>query len=146
MSIGGGGQLQALQQEMQALAERQEELDEEIESLRAEKREIDDAIEGLDVLESGQTVHVPLGGDAFVRATIEDADEIVVSLGANFAATEDREEAADTLETKQVRLDERIEELREEQSQLDEQESQLEQEAQQAQQQMLQQQAQQQGE
>ncbi len=146
MSIGGGGQLQALQQEMQALAERREELDAEIESLHEEKREIDEAIEGLDVLETGSTVHVPIGGDAFVRATIEDADEIVVSLGANFAATEDRDQAGETLETKKERLDERIEDLREEQSQLAEQESRLEQEAQQAQQQMLQQQAQQQGE
>ena len=142
MSIGGGGQLQALQEEMQAIDQRRDELDEEIESLQDEKREIDEAIEGLDVLETGDTVHVPLGGDAYVRATIEDADEIVVSLGADVAATEDRDQAADTLETKKDRLDERIEELREEQSQLDEQEQHLEQQAQQAQQQMLQQQAQ----
>lgn len=146
MSIGGSGQLQALQQEMQAIAERREELQEEIEALRDEKREITEAINGLPALETGKTVHVPLGGDAYVRATIEDAEEILVKLGADIAATEDREQAASTLETKQERIDEEIQKLREEQARLDEQEQTLQQEAQQAQQQLLQQQAQMAGE
>lgn len=147
MSLGGGGgQLQELSQQLQAIESEKEQLNEEIERLRTEKTEIDEAMEALDLLETDSTVQVPLGGGAFVRATIDDIEQVVVELGGGYAAEQGRDDAAETLEGKKDLLDEQIEDVREEISNLDEEGSRIEQQAQQAQQQMIQQQmAQQQG-
>lgn len=142
MSMGGSGQLQELQQELQVLESKRQELEAEVETLQEEKREIDEAIEGLETLETGSIVHVPLGGEAYVRAAVEDIDEVVVGLGGGYAAEETREEATETLENKKERLDDRIDEVRSEISEVEEQTRELEQRAQQAQQQLLQQAAQ----
>jgi prefoldin alpha subunit len=149
MSLGGGGQqqLQQLSQEIQAIEEEIEELEGDVATLRQEKAEIEEAKEALDVLETGSTVQVPLGGDAYVRAEVEDIDEVVVSLGGGYAAEQSSDDAADVLDEKKETLDERIGDVQGEISELDDEASQLEQQAQQAQQQMMQQQmqAQQQG-
>ena len=146
MSLGGGGQqqLQQLSQEIQELDEEIEVLEGEVEDLRSEKTEIDEAMEALDVLETGSTVQVPLGGDAYVRAEVDDIDEVVVSLGGGYAAEQSSDDATGILEEKQNTLDERIDELRSEISEVEEEQAALEQQAQQAQQQMMQQQMQQQ--
>ncbi|MFB6111129.1 MAG: prefoldin subunit alpha [Halobacteriaceae archaeon] len=147
MSAPGGGrqQLQELSQELQAVEEQQAEVEANIEQLQTEKSEIDDAIEALDALESGSTVQVPLGGGAYVRAEVQEIDEVVVTLGGGYAAERTEGGAVETLQTKQETLDDRIEELNEELEELEERSQQLEQQAQQAQQQMMQQQMQQQG-
>ena len=142
---GGGGQMQELQQQIQALEQEKEALEGEIESLRAEQVEIDEATEAIDVLDSDSTVQVPLGGDAYVRATVEDIDEIVVSLGGGYAAEHDSDEAVDTLERKKETIDERIEDIREEISEVETETERLEQQAQQMQQQQMQQMQQQMG-
>jgi prefoldin alpha subunit len=146
MSAPGGGrqQLQELSQEIQAIEEEQAEVEASIEGLRTEQEEIDDAIEALEELETGSTVQVPLGGGASLGATIEDIDEVVVTLGGGYAAERDRDGAIETLNTKQDTLEDRIDELEEELDELEQRSSELEQQAQQAQQQMLQQQMQQQ--
>ena len=147
MSLGGGGgQLEELSQQLQELESQKEQLDEQIEALTAEQAEIDEAIEALDVIESDGTVQVPLGGGAYVRATIGDVDEIVVDIGGGFAAEQDREGATETLENKKDLLDEDIEEVKSQIAELEAESDKLEEQAQQAQQQMIQQQmAQQQG-
>lgn len=143
---GGGGrqQLQELSQEIQALEEEQAEVEASIEGLQGQVSDIDEAIEGLKALETGSTVQVPVGGGAYVRAEIQDIEEIVVTLGGGYAAERNEEGAIETLETKQETLEERITDLQEDLSELEERAEELEQRAQQAQQQMLQQQMQQQ--
>jgi prefoldin alpha subunit len=144
MSAGGGRQqLQQLSQELQAIDEEIEELEAEIEALQAEKTEMDEAIEAIERLESGSTVQVPLGGDAYLRAEIQDIDEVIVGLGAGYAAEQDQEGAVATLERKQDAVDDRIEAVREEIGELEAEGDQIEQQAQQLQQQLQQQQMQQ---
>ncbi|MFB6180040.1 MAG: prefoldin subunit alpha [Halorientalis sp.] len=141
MSLGGGGgQLQQLAEEIQALEQEVETLESEIDGLQNEKREIDEAIEAINVLDTGETVQVPLGGDAYVRAEVQDIDEIIVSLGGGYAAEREQDNAIDTLENKQDTLDDRIEDLRAEISEIESESEQLEQQAQQMQQQQMQQQ------
>ena len=144
MMGGGQQQLQQLSQELQALDEEIEALEAEVASYRQEKVDIDDAVEAIETLETGATVQVPLGGGAYVRAEVQDIDEIVVSLGGNYSAEQDQEDAVEVLRRKQDALDDRIEETQEEVDELESESKELEQQAQQMQQQMQQQQMQQQ--
>lgn len=136
---GGGGGLRQLQEQLQAIDEEVAALEGDVEELQTKKIEADEAISALDRLESNDTVQVPLGGDAYVRAEIQDVDEIVVSLGGGFAAERDREGAVESLEHKKDTLDERISSLQSEISELEDESDELEQQAQQMQQQQLQQ-------
>ena len=149
MSLGGGGggqqQLQELAQELEAIEQQREALEAEVQSLQAQQREIDEAIEALESLESGSTVQVPLGGDAYVRAEIADIDEVIVSLGGGYAAERDQDGAADSLESKKETLDERIEDIRSDIAALEQESDELEERAQQMQAQQMQQLQQQQG-
>ena len=142
---GGGGrqQLQQLAETIQALDEEREELEKDIVGLRDQQEAIDEAIEGIETLEDGSIVQVPLGGGAYVRAEIQDIDEIVVDIGGYYAAEREGEGAIDSLEAKRDRLDDRIAEIEAEVAEIEEESDDLEQRAQQAQQQMQQQQMQQ---
>jgi prefoldin alpha subunit len=144
MMGGGQQQLQQLSQELQALDEEIEALEAEVASYRQEKVDIDDAVEAIETLETGATVQVPLGGGAYVRAEVQDIDEIVVSLGGNYSAEQDQEDAVEVLRRKQDALDDRIEETEADIDELESESKELEQQAQQMQQQMQQQQMQQQ--
>jgi len=143
MMGGGQQQLQQLSQELQALDEEIDALEAEIASYRQEKTDINDAVEAIHTLETDATVQVPLGGGAYVRASVQDIDEIVVSLGGNYAAEQSQDDAVDVLRRKQDALDDRIEETKADVDELESQSKQLEQQAQQMQQQMQQQQMQQ---
>jgi len=143
MMGGGQQQLQQLSQELQALDEEIEALEAEIADFREEQSDIDDAVEAIETLDSGSTVQVPLGGGAYVRAEVQDIDEIIVSLGGNYSAEQSEEDAIDVLRRKQEALGDRIEETREEVDELEDESEELEQQAQQMQQQMQQQQMQQ---
>jgi prefoldin alpha subunit len=143
---GGGGGMQQLQQEIEQLEEEMDAIDEEVKRLQQKQSDIDDAIEAIDVLESGSTVQVPVGGDAYVRATVNDIDEIVVSLGGGYAAERDQDGAVDTLETKKETLDDHISGLESDKDEVQGEMDELEQQAQQMQQQQMQQMMQQQEE
>ena len=143
MMGGGQQQLQQLSQELQALDEEIEVLEAEIDDHREEQSDIDDAIEAIETLDSGSTVQVPLGGGAYVRAEVQDIDEIIVSLGGNYSAEQSEEDAIDVLGRKRDALDDRIEETQDEVDELESESQELEQQAQQMQQQMQQQQMQQ---
>ncbi|MEF8781659.1 MAG: prefoldin subunit alpha [Haloarculaceae archaeon] len=146
MSLGGGGdsQLQELAQQLEALEQQREALEAEVEGLQAQKQEINEAIEAIEGLESESTVQVPIGGGAYIRAKIEDINEVVVDLGGGYAAERDQEGAVSTLETKQGTLDERIEDVRSEIAELETETEELEKRAQQLQTQQMQQMQQQQ--
>jgi prefoldin alpha subunit len=138
-------QLQELSEQLQALDAHRESVEAEIEALRAEQREIDEATDAIESLESGSTVQVPLGGGAYVRATIDEIDELIVGVGAGYAAERGQEGAIETLETRKGSIDDQIEELREEIEAVEEdidaleaQASQLQQQAQQQLQQQMQ--------
>ncbi|WP_170830574.1 prefoldin subunit alpha [Halogranum gelatinilyticum] len=140
---GGQQQLQQLSQELQAIDEEIEEVEADIAELEEEKNEIDDAVEAIETLESGSTVQVPLGGGAYLRADVQDIDEVIVSLGGGYAAEQEQGDAIDALRRRQDHLDEEIAELRGEVDDLEDESSEIEQQAQQMQQQMQQQQMQQ---
>ena len=143
--MGGGGQqeLQQLSQELQAIDEEIEALEGEIEALRNEQAEADEAADAVGTLETGSTVQVPLGGGAYVRAEIEDIDEVIVELGGNYAAEFDQDGAAEALDRRKDQLDDRIAEVQSEIDELESESEEIEQQAQQMQQQMQQQQMQQ---
>ena len=145
MMGGGQQQLQQLSQELQALDEEIEELEAEIADYREEKTDIDDAVEAIETLDTGATVQVPLGGGAYLRAEVQDIDEVIVSLGGNYSAEQPQDDAIDVLRSKQEALDDRIAETQEEVDELESESDELEQQAQQMQQQMQQQQMQQMG-
>lgn len=140
MSVGGNPQMQELAEQLEALEEQQDVLEAEVESLTAEKAAIGEAIDAIESLDDGDTVQVPLGGGAYVRATIDEIDEIVVELGADYAAQRDQDGATETLESKRDTIDSRIEEIREEIAEIESETDQLRQRAEQLQAQQLQQQ------
>jgi len=143
MMGGGQQQLQQLSQELQALDEEIDALEAEISEYETEKADIDDAVEAIETLDTGETVQVPLGGGAYLRAEIQDIDEVIVSLGGNYSAEQGQDDAIDVLRRKQETIDDRIAETREEVDELESESQELEQQAQQMQQQMQQQQMQQ---
>ena len=144
MSAGGNQQLQELAQAVQAIEQEKEILQSEIEALQSQKTEIDEATTAIETLETESTVQVPLGGGAFVRAEVENIEEIIVDLGADYAAERDTDGAVSTLETKKEMLDDRIQDIRSEIAELDDEADELEAHAQQLQQQQMQQMQQQQ--
>jgi len=147
MSLGGGGgQMQELAAQLEQLEEQQTAIQTEIERLQGEKGEISDAVGAIEQLESGSTVQVPLGGGAYVRAELQDVDEITVTLGADYAAERERDGAVDTLKSKRDTLDDRIEDLRSSLAELETESEELEQRIEQAQAQQMQQLQQQQNE
>ena len=58
-------------------------------------------------------MQVPLGGGAYVRATVDDVDEVIVSIGADYAAERERDGAVELLGERKDNIDERIQELNE---------------------------------
>jgi prefoldin alpha subunit len=141
---GGGGAMEEIQQQIEALEQEKQAIEAEIGGVRDEQAEIDEAVEAIGTLETASTVQVPLGGGAYLRAEVQDIDEIVVGLGGGYAAEQDQDGAIDALERKRDALDERIEDLREEIAEVETETEQLEQRAQQMQQQQMQQMMQQQ--
>jgi prefoldin alpha subunit len=142
MSLGGGpggGEMQEVSQQIQQIEQGIEAVEAEIQAARDEQADIDEAIDAIEGLETGATVQVPIGGGAYVRATIEDIDEVIVDLGADYAAEAEHEDAIALLEEQRDQLDDRIEELNEELAELETEEEQLNQRAQQLQQQQMQQ-------
>jgi prefoldin alpha subunit len=142
---GGGGQLEELAQELEVIEQQREALEAEIQTLRTQQTTIDEAIEAVEDLDSGDTVQVPLGGGAYVRAEVADVDEVIVDLGGGYAAERDQAGAVDSLEYKKDTIDDRIEELRSEVAALESESEELEQRARQMQAQQMQQLQQQQG-
>ena len=143
MMGGGQQQLQQLSQEIEAIDEEIQTLEDEIQNLRNEQSEIDEAIEAVETLDSGSMVQVPLGGGAYLRAEVQDIDEVIVDLGGGYAAEQDQNDAVDALERKRDVLDDRIDDVQSEIDDLESESDELEEQAQQMQQQMQQQQMQQ---
>lgn len=146
MSQGEAGQhLQELSAQLQELEQVQSQLQTQIEAAQASQQEVTEAIDALGDLETDDVVQVPLGGGAYVRATIEDIDEVIVDLGADYAAEQTRDGAIDALERRSDHIEEQIEELREGMAEIEADMDELEGRAEQLQQQMMQQQSQQLG-
>ncbi|HKJ59295.1 MAG TPA: prefoldin subunit alpha, partial [Halobacteriales archaeon] len=88
---GGEEELQQLSQQIQAVESQLESLQMEAQQLRNEQADIEEAIEAIESLETGSSVQVPVGGGAYVRATIDDIDEVIVSIGAEYAAEREQD-------------------------------------------------------
>ncbi|MFB6163199.1 MAG: prefoldin subunit alpha [Halococcoides sp.] len=144
MSQGGRQQLEQIVEAIEEIEAEQDDIRSEIDAHNLEQDAIEDAIEAIESLETDETVQVPLGGGAHVRAQIADIEEIIVEIGNGYAAERDAEGAVETLELKLEAHDDRIDELNADIEALDEESDELEQRAQQLQQQLQQQQMQQQ--
>ncbi|MFB6080930.1 MAG: prefoldin subunit alpha [Haloferacaceae archaeon] len=144
MNAGGGQQqLQQLSQALEVIEGEIAELRTEIEELEDEQEAIDGAIEAIEHLDTGSTIQVPLGGGAYVRAEVQNVDEVIVSLGGSYAAGQPEGDAIDALEHKRDALDDRIAGVREEIEELEGESEQVEEQVEALQGQMQQQQMQQ---
>lgn len=113
MSAPGEGDLEELSQQLQVVESQLEALQQEVQSLRSRQREIDEAIEAIETLETGSIVQVPVGGGAYIRAAVEDINEVIVGIGANYATQQSETEAVEVLEDRHDRIEDRIDELTE---------------------------------
>jgi len=128
---GGQEELQQLGQQLQAVESQLEAVQVEIQNLRARQSDIEGAIEAIESLETGSTVQVPVGGGAYVRATVDDIDEVIVGIGSDYAAEQEQDGAVSLLQTRKDNVGGRIEELTEAIDRLESQGEELSQEAQQ---------------
>ena len=128
---GGEEELQQLSQQIQAVESQLESIQVEIQNLRARRGDIDEAVEAIESLETGSTVQVPVGGGAFVRATVDDIDEVIVNIGAEYAAERGQDGAVSLLQERKGLIADRIDELNDAAAQLRSQGEELSQEAQQ---------------
>ncbi|NOZ76603.1 MAG: prefoldin subunit alpha [Euryarchaeota archaeon] len=71
-----------------------------------------DALEELKGAEAGSEVYVPLGGDSFVKARLEETDMVIQGIGADVAV---KRKVGEALEFLQERI-ERLEGMKEEQN------------------------------
>lgn len=140
-----GQHLQALSQQLQELDQVQAQLQTQLEASRALLQDVEEAIDALDELDTGSTVQVPLGGDAYVRAEIVDIEEVIVDVGADYAVERPRDGAVEILEEKRDRLETTVDELEENLGEVSADIQQVQGQAQQLRQQLLQQQSQQLG-
>ena len=128
---GGEEELQQLSQQIQAVESQLESIQTEIQNLRARQGDIDEAVEAIESLETGSTVQVPVGGGAYVRATVDDIDEVIVDIGADYAAERGQDGAVSLLEERKALVADRIDELNDAAAQLRSQGEELSQEAEQ---------------
>lgn len=128
--MSGNEQLQELSQQLQLVEEQLEALQAQVQQLQATKQNINEAIEALDTLETGSNVQVPVGGGAYVKASIEDIDEVIVSIGGGYASEQNQTDAIALLEDRKDLIDDRISEVTSAISELEEQGQQLGQRAQ----------------
>lgn len=135
-------ELQQLSQQLEAIESQLEALHTELQRLRARQSDIEEAVDALDTLETGSTVQVPLGGGTYVRATVEDMDEVIVGIGSSYAAERTADSAKEVLEDRKDRLADRISELTDSIAELEAEGEELGQEAQQRLQRLRQQQQQ----
>lgn len=145
MSGSDDGELEDLSQQLQVVEAQLEAVQEEVQVLRERQNEIDDAIAAIETLRTGSTVQVPIGGGAYVRAAIEDIDEVIVGIGGGYATEQSETEAVDVLEDRQSRIDDRLDELTSVMAELQQQSEELGQRAREHLQQRQQQQLQQRG-
>lgn len=124
-------ELQQVSQQLQAIQSQLQELQTEQQALRQTKQEIEGAIEALERLGDDSTVQVPLGANTYVRATIEEIDEVIVELGADYSAQRSRDGAIETLTDRRSKVEERVEEVAEQIGELESKGAELEQHAQQ---------------
>lgn len=139
---GDQEELQQLSQQLEAIESQLEALHTELQQLRVRQSDMEEAVEALETLETGSTVQVPLGGGTYVRATVEDMDEVIVGIGGSYAAERKAGTAMEVLEDRKDRLAGRIEDLTESIAELESQGEELGQEAQQRLQRLEQQQQQ----
>lgn len=137
--MSGNEELQDLSQQLQAVEDQLEALEGQMQQLQSTKQDIDEAIEALETLETGSNVQVPVGGGAYVNATIEDIDEVIVSIGGGYASEQNQSKAISLLDDRKDLIDEQISEVTSAISELEEQGQQLGQRAQQQLQQQQQQ-------
>lgn len=124
-------ELQQASQQLQVIQAQLQELNRERDALRETKRELQEARNALERLESGASVKVPLGGSAYVKAKIQDIDEVIVDIGGGFSAERPRDGAIDTLEEREEIVESRIESIIEQISELESAGAEIEQEVQQ---------------
>lgn len=118
-------------QQLQVIQAQIQELTQEREALRTTLEELRGAVEALEHLESGSTVQVPLGGSAYVRAEIQEIDEVIVSIGSGFSAEQPRDGAISTLQERQAIVEGRIETITETLGELQSEGTEIEQQMQQ---------------
>ncbi len=127
---GSQRELQQMSQQLNIIQRQLQELSNEQESLRATRKQLTGAIDALERLESGSTVQVPLGASTYVRAEIEDVDEVLVAIGADYSAERSRDGAIETLSDRQEIVEDRIENVAEHIAELESEAAELEQQAQ----------------
>ncbi|MDY6775452.1 MAG: prefoldin subunit alpha [Halobacteria archaeon] len=132
-------QQQQLQQAYSELAGEIEELRELVETLEDEIEGCDEAIESLENLEEGSEILLPLGGDTYIPATVDNVDDVVVGIGAGVNIEVGPEEAVEKLETKRDDLQEEKQSAESDIEQKTQEIQQIQQQAQMAQQQQQQQ-------
>lgn len=108
---GRDEEFQATAQQLQAIESQLEALETQVQTLRARKAEVDDAIEAIQSLDSGSTVQVPVGGNAYIRASVEDMDEVIVGIGGGYASEQSEADAVSILEDRHDRIDSDLEDL-----------------------------------
>lgn len=124
-------ELQQASQQLQLIQAQIEELTREREAIRSTLQDLRGAMDALERLESGSSVQVPLGGSAYVRAEIQDVDEVIVDIGAGYSAQRSRDGALATLEERESILEDRIETVTEQIGELESKGSELERQLQQ---------------
>lgn len=142
---GNEEELQELSQQIQVIESQLEAVQREIQVLNARKNNLTDAIDAISTIDTGSTIQVPVGGGAYVRATVDSIDEIIVGIGGGYSTEGDDDEAVSILEDRKDRIDERVSDLNEAVAELETQGQQLSQEAQRRVQRLQQEQLQQQG-
>ena len=111
MSADEGARLQQMAAQMEELDQILAVLRNQVQRLRAERTALEETVEAIESLDEGDTVQVPLGGGAYVRAAIEDMDAIIVGLGAGYAAEREEGDAIAVLETRIEQLEGDIDEV-----------------------------------
>lgn len=106
-----GDDLQEVSQQLQVLSQVESELETQLQAAQSRRQDVNDAIDALEELETDSVVQVPVGGDTYVRARIDDIDEVITSLGADFAAEQTREDALELLDDRLDQIGDGIEEI-----------------------------------
>lgn len=123
--------VQQASQQLQLIQAQLEELTREREAIRTTLENLRGAMDALERLDSGSTVQVPLGGSAYVRAEIQEIDEVIVDIGAGYSAQRSQDGALSTLDERETILEDRLETVTERIGELESEGSELERQLQQ---------------
>jgi len=109
-------ELQKMVSEIRGSQQNIEALEKQIEVIKSSINEVEsteETLEGIEEIESGAEILVPIGSGSYLPAVVQDTDKVLTELGADLVAESPPKKVIDIVEKRKSDLEESLEEAQE---------------------------------